>query len=88
MNGQDSQIITLDQNELVNVQGGGFWGTALKLGGKVLSKAALPLTIASGAYDAYTGYSNARKEGKDFWSSAGRGALNAGTLGLSEEFRK
>jgi hypothetical protein len=88
MDNQDSKLVALTSEDMQNVAGGSFWGAAARLGGKVLSKAALPLTIIGGAYDAYTGYSNARAEGKDFWSAAGRGALNAGTLGLSEEFRK
>jgi hypothetical protein len=87
MNSQDSQLITLDQNELVNVQGGGFWGAALKVGGKVLSKAALPLTVASTAWDGYVGYRNARARGESVSSALGSGAVNAATLGLREEFR-
>jgi hypothetical protein len=87
MNDQDSQLVTLTQDDLVNVQGGGFWGAAARIGGKVLSKAALPLTVASTAWDGYVGYRNARARGESVSSALGSGAINAATLGLREEFR-
>jgi len=86
MSDSASAFETIDENQLDDVNGGGFWGSA----GKFLGKLAWPVTAGFAAYDGYRGYSRARARGAGVGESIGAGLQNAGsglTFGLIPESR-
>lgn len=61
----------------------GVAGKALGLGGRVLSKAALPLTLAMGAYDGISGYNDKEAQTKAFNLKEGQEASTGQKLSMA-----
>lgn len=88
-NNTTDTLETLDLQQLSDVNGGvpTWLANTAKFAGKAAGKLALPVTVGMAAYDAYEGYRNGRARGESVLKSVGSGALNAGTMGISEMVR-
>jgi hypothetical protein len=92
----ESELHAIDGDALVAVSGGAIGAVAdvlqsplrtygmqaLKLGGRIATRAFLVTSVAAAGYDAWDGYSAARKAGASTWGAVGEGAANMVTGGI------